>query len=210
MTTQLTTTWHINPDTIDNDQPYAVHCKWTRHRPPEQWVSTRQVRNFTEGQRVMAVAVHEAAHTVMHLYRGVEVLYAQVDDGPDAGGRMSYKIDENRPYEIESTAAGERAEDRWLRESGLWTEGRAWVAERVAWGDRTLINELVPGGLTYGTDKLSILDYSNILDRTDELLDGLWWHVMQLANCLAEYRYMNGDEAAAVTGLTNYKQEVRA
>ncbi|MCC3775073.1 hypothetical protein [Streptomyces sp. UNOB3_S3] len=54
-----------------------------------------------------------------------------------AGGKFSV------PYEhcIAMCVAGERAQDRWMREQGLWTPERAWVIERLSAHDRNLVAE---------------------------------------------------------------------
>lgn len=72
-------------------------------------------------------------------------------------------------------AAGERAATRWLHETGRWTPGRAWVAERHAWRYRKHADE---GTRTCHGRELTCNgdwgDYAWLMDRTDEALDPVW------------------------------------
>ena len=197
--------WFFNDDTIDNPEDYAPYCRWTRHRPAYIPAGTSktsdEIRGFGPDLKNWVISVHEAAHAVMHLVRGTEVKYVFI--GKD-DGHVRYVID-SQPFRNEAAAAGERAEGRWLHESGLWNEDRAWIAERVAWMDRRDIEEFNGGKLTFGTDPYSPTDLIQIHAATDVLLDHSWDRVMKLAAHLTENPYVTGDEAAAVTGLTNHK-----
>ncbi|MFD0384657.1 hypothetical protein ACFQ2B_27760 [Streptomyces stramineus] len=102
-------------------------------------------------------------------------------------------------------AAGERAEVRWLRETGLWTPGRAWAAERHAWHDRRHVDEIMRSchgrELTFHGDHGDWGDYAWVMDRTDEALGRVWGQVMALAHFVAARRQVTGEEAARLTGL---------
>jgi hypothetical protein len=205
--------WHLNHDTIGSAEPWALWCRWTRTAPPDitGYTNTDQIANYTPDEKLFDSAVHEAAHAVLYLatghrIRGITIHaagddshggQAQVDHAPFSGLWLDF---------VTAAAAGERAQDRWLRESGLWTPGRAWVAERLAWDDRRQVAEsthtCLKQELSFGV-RDDWTDYAWIMDRADEALDPLWDRVLTLTHHIAEHRQVTGEEAARITGLSS-------
>jgi hypothetical protein len=194
---------------VGNPSEYAPWSLYTRHQPPAEWELTGQVQAYTAEQQIMNTAVHESGHAVAYLAHGLEVSSVAVHD-PDADSGVSMGEVDCVPASgpmlsfVLPAAAGERAEDRWMRENGLWTSGRAWATERHAWMDRRHIAGLVsqaPGReLTFGVSPDSWSDHAWITTRVDEVLDPLWDRVLTLADYLAKHRYVTGDEAARIAG----------
>ncbi|TRV73329.1 hypothetical protein FKN01_27545 [Streptomyces sp. 130] len=83
-------------------------------------------------------------------------------------------------------AAGELAHQRWLRDSGLFTSARASAVERGAVDD---------------TGKA--IGFWQFRPAAEALLAAHWEHVLNVAEPLESCGYLNGDEAAALTGLPN-------
>ncbi|MGW3183845.1 hypothetical protein ACWDD9_31710 [Kitasatospora sp. NPDC001119] len=157
-----------------------------------------------------AIAVHEAGHVAVALYFGLpfESVWVSDDLGKDpsrpggAGGVTVSRSFSAPLYDaLVMLAAGERAEDRWLREAGLWTGTRGWAAEAGALGDRDRINEAVYENfgeeVTYGTGGDPCRDLAALHDRTDALLDLLWSRVAALADALTQRGQLNWEQAAA-------------
>jgi hypothetical protein len=164
----------------------------------------------------MNTAVHEAAHAVVYMAAGYRIGHIALHDPEDRsyGGRahVNYLAASGPWIDWAVTcAAGERAETRWMRETGLWTPDRAWVAERLAWKDRSQMGLAYRDGcgrdLTFQGNHGDPGDYAWVMDRTDEALDRVWGQVLRLADQLVERRYVDGCEAAKTAG-SNQTQSV--
>jgi hypothetical protein len=200
--------WHLNDDTIGSTEPWAPWCRRTRNAPLEITgnATTESIANYAPAEKLASTAMHEAAHVVLYLATGHGIREIVIDASSDADSWISYE-----PYSggwldfAVSAAAGERAQDRWLRETGLWTPGRAWVAERYSWRDRRLVSVVVSQAhneeLTFGLVN-HWSDYAWIGDRAAEALDPVWDQVLTLARHLANHRHITGEQAARVAGLT--------
>ncbi|MGW0647312.1 hypothetical protein ACWD4T_00655 [Streptomyces umbrinus] len=202
--------WFIIPEARDAEPAWPAWARYTRTPPPlHEATSTDRVAAYTPQEQAMNTAVHEAAHAVLYMFAGhrtggivlhppgershlgrAEVNYPQAS-GPWLGFALTF-------------AAGERAEDRWLRESGIWSADRAWVAECHAWRDRQQVAEVVQAchnrELTFHGAPDDWGDYAWITDRTDDALDAVWDRVLALALHLAEHRKASGEEAARIAG----------
>jgi hypothetical protein len=122
--------------------------------------------------------------------------WAEVRYAPASGPWLDWAV---------TCAAGEGAEDRWMRETGRWSLERAWVAERLAWRDRSQIGDayrdLHGRELTFNGDHDDWGDYAWVMDRTDEALDRVLDGVLTLGHHLAEHRFATGEEAARIAGI---------
>ena len=97
-----------------------------------------------------------------------------------------------------SAAAGERAQDRRLRELGIWSPHRALATEIQASHDRERIMEQYKVGYA----DAEIL-YGDLMDEADRLLDRIWTKLTKCITFLAESGYMTGDRIAILTGIPN-------
>jgi hypothetical protein len=166
---------------------------------------------FTGEQLQQCAAFHEAAHTVLFLKAGIGVkaVWIRTDAGlPEVGEPIGRTEMETSMVPLEqllvAVAAGERAEDRWMREAGLWSPVRAWAAERSNIVDRGYVRSLVrqhlERELTYGVTDEGWSDYAAIHAAADQALDRAWGDVLALAGALLDRHHLDGEEAARVVG----------
>uniref|UniRef100_UPI0030DE4864 hypothetical protein n=1 Tax=Streptomyces tubercidicus TaxID=47759 RepID=UPI0030DE4864 len=206
--------WFANSDAIAarDGAEWDPWVRYTRTPPPSyDWECTDAVAAYTPEEQTLNSSVHEAAHAVVYMAAGYQIGHIVLHDPGDGsyGGRAHVKyLAASGPWLdwAVTCAAGERAEDRWMRETGRWSSGRAWVAERLAWRDRSQVGALYRDGhnreLSFRGDHDDWGDYAWVMDRTDEALDPVWDQVLALANRLVKHRRMSGDEAARLVGLT--------
>ncbi|MFF2074619.1 hypothetical protein ACFVXG_07670 [Kitasatospora sp. NPDC058162] len=204
MTTTLNTAWHVNYEFgLTTRQPKPL-----LDRPTTAY----RILDLPDPLLRKAVAIHEAGHAVLALHLGTRLTSVSVADNlgreeGTAAGRTSYEPGQITPMRnvLLVSAAGERAQDRWLREKGLWSPERAWVVEILAAQDRSVIDQCVrparPGGLTYGVSCDPTADLAALHDHVDMWLHGLWEQVTALADALNQRGTLTGAQAAAVTGL---------
>ncbi|MFI2076236.1 hypothetical protein [Streptomyces triculaminicus] len=205
------TSWHLN-----TDRPY-----YTRHPEPADW--GRGFFNSLDGMDLdnatlrRALAVHEAGHAALCFAFGVPVVLMHLSEdlgrtGPGfeplacvrtapSGWRISYMA-----YAA-LCAAGERAQDRWLREMGLWTPKRAWAAERAAMEDRRMAAAALKDNcrrvLHYGDNRSTgSVYYGTVQTVADSALSHLWDRVLRLAAALDDHGHLTGHEAARYAGMT--------
>lgn len=208
--------WHLNLDVYAQQVDPTV--RYTRNPPPERphgaeesGVDVFEITGYTPAEQFRGTCVHEAAHAVLRMNVGHRVKSITV---PPVGGRELRSVNGQTVVEGRArgpwldfaiaTAGGERAEDRWLREVGLWNVERAWVVERQARGDRADAVEMVRAGLDeeltfYGYHEVDT-DYAWICDRADEALNMLWPRVIALGRYLAEHHLVDGATAARIAG----------
>lgn len=164
---------------------------------------------LTAKQSRMSTAAHELGHAVVWLAGGLHVRYLGVGIGP--GGQAACEAITQTPQEcmarITGVVAGERAQDRWLRETGLWTTSLAAVAELGAAHDRAYVFAADPHPRPGFGD--SDVDYSVLHDLADEALDAVWPKVMAALPVLTRAGRMTGDELAACVSLTNPARSLR-
>ncbi|WP_146259306.1 hypothetical protein [Streptomyces tateyamensis] len=160
-----------------------------------------------------AVSVHEAGHTVIALHVGMHVKDVKIVErtrdlgcGPrlELEGTMSpgdYELAHSAV--VKQLAAGERAEQRWLRDYGLWTQDRGWAAEMGALHDR---DAAIPRLRMFtGSDDLATVlgAYVHFGDQAEEVLGQHWPAVLAVAGALDEEGELTGDQAATLAGLLN-------
>lgn len=187
--------------------PWHRNIGWpiyTRHPEPAQWVNSRDLLGLSGPTKTMFTAVHEAAHAILYLQYGVPVDYvvlyeeAEIERaGVDASTYPAVADVSLRYGDYAAVlAAGECAQDRWLRQEGLWTPGRAWSVEHDARHDRERLDQVVAdcmgARLTFGTDLSSLTDYAWVCDHASQVLDGRWDAVLAVARELALRRRMTG------------------
>jgi len=192
-----------------------------RHRPPGRMVCCQtDGLGFDRDTERQAVAVHEAGHAAVALQLGLHVPSVSITEptGTSACGHLSPivgAVDNVRlvgftvGQMMTVLAAGERAEERWLHETGQWTETRAFFVERAGFGDReTARGRLTEFGqdLRFGTstpDEPDAADWWRAHGLADSVLDGAWPKVLVLAEQIADRQTLPGDEAAALCGVAN-------
>ncbi|MEV8100536.1 hypothetical protein [Kitasatospora sp. NPDC085879] len=103
-----------------------------------------------------------------------------------SGGRD----DEPRLVAI-GVAGGERAQDRWLREAGLWTPDRAAAVELAAYGDRAWLQDR----------PRSCPDLMALHDMADDALDQVWERLTAALPVLLRQQAMSGEQLAECTDL---------
>ncbi|MFE4514199.1 hypothetical protein ACFRMQ_08400 [Kitasatospora sp. NPDC056783] len=161
-----------------------------------------------------AVAAHEAGHVAAMLHFGIPFKSVAIRDDLCAapnGGNVA-EVDVTCGFSVPlytglvAFAAGERAQDRWLREAGLWTSVRGWAAEAGALGDRReiyrAVDEAFGRDVTFGASDDPCRDMSALHDHTDALLDTLWDQATALADALSRRGRLTEQQAAEVTGLS--------
>lgn len=216
MTATATTsaTVHWNPPatslwydlTVINGRTYH-----TRHRAPDSTACGTYLDALTDDQRDTLRAVHEAGHAVAGLAAGSFIHYARIsttaalrnrtpdDEGLVRGGDVhGCNLTDGKGFAVFMGAA-ERAEDRWLREAGLWTHTRALGIEIGAYTDRRHFLDLNPhigfdGGLN---------DYLVVHQLADQFLNQHWNAVIAVADALATRMHLTGDHIADLAGIPN-------
>lgn len=204
-TSPASITWHA--DVVINGKPYR-----TRNFAPDYGPnSSAYLGSLTYGQRDEMRAVHEAAHAVAALAAGGHVHHVQMmtteemlshpvtgDGTPSGEARVCNILDATDCAVF--LGAGERAEDRWLREHGLWTSDVAAGVELGALGDRTALLELNPH-VGFGTGQ----DYVVVHDLADHFVREHWDRITAVAWVLVRRLRLDGDGVARLAGLPNGK-----
>ncbi|MFB6884150.1 hypothetical protein ACFCY8_25310 [Streptomyces noursei] len=204
--------WFVNSDAVAalGEAEWAPWVRYTRAPPPSyDWECTDAVAAYTPEEQLLNSAVHEAAHAVVFMARGYQIRHIALHEQGDRrhGGRahVTY-LPASGPWVdwAVTCAAGERAEVRWMGESSRWSLERAWVAERLAWRDRSQIGaayrDCYGKELTFHGDHDDSGDYAWVMDRTDEALVPVWDQVLTLAHHVADRRHVPGDQAARIAG----------
>lgn len=133
-------------------------------------------------------AYHEAGHAVTALACGLTV--DAIHLAPSGQGDMFHCVISGTIFRwtdyVTMLAAGERAADRWLRESGLWTEERAWSVERGARTDRaTAIAFAAKHGEQLTLTAHPWDGWTQICSYADARLNTHWERVVRLAEALS-------------------------
>lgn len=194
-------TWH--DDILINREPYP-----TRNYAPDYGPnSDAYLRTLSYAQRDVLRAVHEAAHAVAVLACGGYVHDVQImttaelrthelsDSGTVSGQVRACNLPDGTGVAV-YLGAGERAEDRWLRENGLWTSTLAAGVELGAYGDRKALLLGNPH-VGFGTGQ----DYVIVHDLADHFLSEHWTRVLAVAGELAARLHLDGCDVAGLAGL---------
>ncbi|MGW4784895.1 hypothetical protein [Streptomyces sp. NPDC004230] len=201
---------------------------WTRLPEPEAlptWRSTLDALELSPLQLRTFLAIHESAHAVVAAAHPSTVgeaapamtlrfvglapsVYPRRGQVLDAGlCSVSYEAGTDWRDVAAQAAAGERASVRWLREEGLWTPLRSWVAEASSAGDRRNIDRLDErfkiawnGALrnAYTACGITPVRYEDIQARADAHLDWLWPAVRRTARLLLQHGRLTGLQVGAV------------
>lgn len=204
--------WYRNTDAYAQDVMPTLAL--TRNEPPERWASGRErlriedIADLTDKDELNTTCAHESAHAVLYMAAGhrIESMTIHgVGRSHDDNKATVVRYGGPGPWQdfAVAFAAGERAADRWLRQSGLWTPARAWAIERLAGDDRALTAETVRQGLgcemSYGVHS-GDSDYFGLCSRAEAALDRFWPQICALARQLADRRFVNGTDAARIAG----------
>lgn len=192
-----TSTWHHDDDMRVLGRPYP-----TRNYAPHIQGDTDACLILPAPQLDYLRAIHEAGHAVAVLTGRGHLHSAQIVTGQatteEGGVTRACHMNDGHAYAIFS-AAGERAADRWLRESGLWTPERAVANEVAAHGDRRSFLAINPH-VGFGDKEV---DYRHVHDLADQALDTHWTAITAVADVLAARLYLTGDEIADLAQMSN-------
>ena len=197
-----TVQWHVNRN--------RRHT--TRHPEPERWTDKWAVEGFTEMEKLRSTAIHEAAHTVLLVTAGVPIYSVTVRTMSEAVGDIPSGETHRGPFRVQlqslliGLCAGERAEDRWLREAGKWNVRRAWAAERSAIHDREEVDAFIDRASSkYLTCKSNGAwhDLATLHDQTDRALDEHWGRINDLAEALVQARRLDARQIAEIARISN-------
>lgn len=195
-----TTTWYRDVR-LGDGTTYPLRNRLTEG--PERGEINGRALGLTETQSRMSTAVHELGHAVTWLAGGLHVRYLGVGIGP--GGLAACDPVTQSPEEhlqrVIGVVAGERAQDRWLRETGLWTSSLGALAELGAAHDRAYVFACDPEPRPGFGD--GDVDYSVLHDLADEALDVAWDRIMAALPALTQAGIMTGDELAYHIGMHN-------
>ncbi|MEU0949922.1 hypothetical protein ABZ379_45780 [Streptomyces canus] len=147
-------------------------------------------------------AIHEAAHAVVAIAGGGHLHHAQIeapDNSGDTGGVCGVCGLADSQLLATYCAAGERADDRWLREQGLWNDRRAVCVEVGARGDRQILLASNPR-IGFGDKEV---DYHLVHDLADQAIDQHWTRITTVAEVLVKEIRMDGDEIANLIRIPN-------
>lgn len=191
-TAPATYTWHTDIDI--NGQPYP-----TRHRAE---VDDPQLIDVTGAQLDYLRAIHEAGHAVAVLSGQGHLHSAQIEQGEHEGdnGGVVYacNLRDGHAYATYS-AAGERAADHWMRETGLWTPRRAVVNEVAARSDRQSFLAINPN-VGFGDREV---DYRVVHDLADQFVNQHWDAITAVADALTSHLHLTGGQIADLAQLPN-------
>lgn len=200
------TTSHWHDLTVINGRTYH-----TRHRCPDSVPCGTYLDDLTDDQRDTLRAIHEAAHAVAGLAAGSFIHHARIstttalrnrtpnNEGLVIGGDVHACNLTDGPSFAVFMGAAERAEDRWLREAGLWTHTRALGIEIGAYTDRRHVLDLNPHiGFDGGPN-----DYLVVHHLADEFLDRHWNAVTEVADALTAWLHLTGEHIAELAGIPN-------
>lgn len=153
-------------------------------------------------------AIHEAAHAVTALAGGGHLHHAQIetlDSATDNGGvTEACGLDDGTLFAVFS-GAGERANDRWLHEAGLWTPRLAVAVESGARGDRAKFLQVNPH-VGFGDRQV---DYRAVHDLADQAIDRHWAAITTVADALVIHIRLDGDAIADLAGIPNGPHRAR-
>ncbi|MFI1968237.1 hypothetical protein BLA24_20410 [Streptomyces cinnamoneus] len=201
---------------LNSDRPL-----YTRQPEPRDWwtgvaESFYSFLDFSDAMLRRSLAVHEAGHAVLNMAFGIPIAEIGVRDDlgkvPSDGFAAWVRTCGNWsvPYVryLAMCAAGERAQERWMRELGLWTPERAWVVERCASSDRELVADSLrtARGMELhfgdGNGTAGGMHYATIQTAADSALAHLWDQVLHLAAAVDEHGRLTGRQAAHHADMT--------
>lgn len=195
--------WH--DDVTINGEPYP-----TRHIAADAFSkSSMYLSDLPDSTRDTLRATHEAAHAVAGLAGGAHIHYAKITTtaylnarpfthGIPGGDVFACHFRNGQSLAV-YLGAGERAEDHWLRQAGLWTPARALGIELGAYMDRQTFLANNPH-FGFGADHN---DYLVVHDLADQLVTQHWDAITAVAEALVTDLYLTGDHIADLAKLPN-------
>lgn len=194
--------WHMNVG-LENTDGTGHEVFPTRHLFTGGG-TLAELSDMTPAQHIQNAAAHELGHFLVNWKLGAWIWRIAVEESPGnviPSGVVSFSHpdgDTARPVLI-GGAAGERAADRWLREQGLWTPGRALFAELQAKTDRRAALEADPT-LTFDGGPN---DYRLLQDEADRILDEVWPLLRRGLRHFTDFASYSGDAMCALLGIAN-------
>lgn len=198
---QPTHTWHH--DLNINGQPYP-----TRHPAPNYGdTSDAYLGDLPTHTRQYLRALHEAAHAIAAISANGHIHYARItptaqlaaSTGAVSGGDVSgCNLIDGRAVAT-FYGAGERAENHYLHQAGLWTPTRSAGIELGALRDRERCRTLNPH-IGFGTGHN---DYAAVHDLADQLVTRHWHAILTVADTLTNRLHLTGDEIAHLARIPN-------
>lgn len=176
---------------------------WTWHPQPED----AKTYYGPLGSLVRDAGVfHEAGHAVVGLVGGLGIDGVFLSPGNDGKFMFHTVWSGSATWSSYATylAAGERAADRWLRETGQWTPERAWSVERGARSDRNRAVEVAAYfGRGFWIEAHPWDGWTQVCAWADGSLDAHWDRVQSVAEALLADGELDAAGVARVTGLPN-------
>lgn len=203
-TTTATSGWHSNGHLGEVLAGYR-----TAHRPPAVngpwWLYG--LLDLPRPALRRYLAVHEAAHAVLGQAHGLpldEVALADdLGQGPGEGpaGHTTWGFPLQCAWIDWATtcAAGEQAQQRWLREQDLHTETRGWAIEIQGQHDRRsavdALRTAEPVTVSFGAPGTAAIDWQTLREYADVRLDRRWPQVLAVAAALDQAGRLTGEQA---------------
>lgn len=192
------TIWHREIITADGT-PYP-----TRNRLADESLRGEinpQALGLSEADSRAIAAVHELGHAVVWMTGGFHVVDLGIGDDFKGYAEIASASREATTAMFVGLVAGERAVDRWLRETALWTSSLAAMAELTAAHDRAAVFEMEPSPRPSFGD--GPIDYSVLHDLADEALDAQWGRIVTALPVLIRAGRMTGDRLAECIDMPN-------
>lgn len=177
---------------------------WTWHPQPE---GVTRYYEPLDGLVQEMGTFHEAGHAVVGLVGGLGidgVFLSAASGNPQMMFHTVWSGSASWTSYAAYLAAGERAADRWLRETGEWTPERAWSVERSARSDRNRAIEVAAEiGKTLDIPAHPWDGWTQVCSWADAMLDVHWGRVQAVAEALATEGALDATAVSRVTGLPN-------
>jgi hypothetical protein len=154
---------------IENGVTYPLRHRLSAHALTHH-ILNAQILGLTQDQAHASTTIHELAHTTLWIAAGIHVRHISIHASPtgEPGGHVECgTVPAHRRLDWAiAIAAGERAQDRWLHENGLWTSDLAADAEIGARHDRKLILDAEPDPMPgFGTGGPDYADFHTMADH---------------------------------------------
>ncbi|MFD8516586.1 hypothetical protein ACFV27_37280 [Streptomyces antimycoticus] len=160
-----------------------------------------QALGLSEADSRAIAAVHELGHAVVWMAGGFHVVDLGVGEHFSGHAEVASASRDATTAMFTGLVAGERAVDRWLRETTLWTPSLAAMAELTAAHDRVAVFEMEPSPRPSFGD--GPVDYGVLHDLADEALDTQWVRIMAALPVLIRAGRMTGDQLAECIDMQN-------
>jgi hypothetical protein len=166
--------------------------------------SVYEVLDLNDDQKRGYMAAHEAGHVVAGVEVGMVVDEVVISPGLGKDGRVA-GFTRWKAFDVPwidyavKGAAGERASRRWLKENGLSTPDRRWAGEVLGLDDRNdALQRAQQIGVKVGFGGPGDIDWRDVQDAADDLLDRRWDLVEETAHTLERRDHLTGAEVEGV------------